>query len=198
MGKAEDLLAEQIEELKHKIHMLEIEKDEREYDERWRWRHIRKLKGGTYDDVVDTNFDLPTPRLEIRLQTTNFGRTQADYGLVLEHLVGHIDFIPIGSTRMDGGFRPALEKARDEDERQAWFKQHLQLPFRDGAHIAHDAHRLNLPAYVVNVAEDCYRKIRFKLIESDRDPGGVRQVLDEWDYDDIEFLEVVEEEESED
>lgn len=102
---------ERIKELQEEIERLEYvrseEKRTREYEERWRWRHIRTLKeSGKYaadKDVIDANWDLPVPRLEIRYRRLDRYNRIADYGLVTQHLGGHISFCPLGSTKVCGG-----------------------------------------------------------------------------------------------
>jgi hypothetical protein len=125
--KALNRLTEKLEEAESKISKLEQEKENREYAERWRWRHIRTLSD-------EDNLDLPVPRLEIRYSRADDYNSEALYSLVYRHLLGQIELIPIGLTRVgDSG-----KYARDLDE-----------PFRDGAHIKNEMKQLGLRGFVV-------------------------------------------------
>ena len=111
-------------EAEEKIRKLEDQISQKDYSDSWGWRHIFQIS-------EEDNLDLPVPRLELRYRVDKYN-AYADYGLVQKHLLGHIDFIPISSTRVSLNYASVLE-----------------LPMRDGAHIRHDCVNLRLPAYVV-------------------------------------------------
>lgn len=131
----------QIEELEEKLYNIQHKYDQLHDGDEWAWRNIRNIS-------ETDNLGLPVPRLEIRYRKYDDYNVIADYGLVHRHLLGKIDFIPFGSTRI-GGAR-SLEP------------EHLDLPFRDGGHILNDMWELKLPAYVVNGK-------KFKEIELTKD-----------------------------
>ena len=110
-----------------KIEKLEEKLENIDYEDTWKWRHIRELS-------KEENKDLPVPRLEIRYRNLDKFNHVADYGLVYEHLMGEILFVPFGSTKCGNS------KSLDEQA----------LPFRDGSHIKHDAYFLKLPAFLVS------------------------------------------------
>jgi hypothetical protein len=125
---------EQIEEKDERILALEREVEDLEHKldgERWGW--------AVHRDVKDNAPSLPIPRLEIVGQKLSDYKVVWDYHLVYMHLCDGILELPIGRTTSSGSHRdfPRLDK----DGR-------LDLPFRDGAHIHHDAVHLGLPAYV--------------------------------------------------
>jgi len=159
VGQLEAREAE-LEKLRNQLQEIEIRDadatEKANYEDGWRWRHIRCLKSSELsdEDVEDTNFGLPVPRLEIRIRRISDYNTIVDYGLVSQHLCEQIHFIPIGSTQVGGSdnFPPGWSKTAIEGRK-------LMLPFRDGAHISHDARQLNLPAYVVNLDWKMYRKL---------------------------------------
>lgn len=89
------------------------------------WRAIREIT----DDP-----DLPVPRLEICYvpdATIGWRDYTAVYRIVVVHLLGNVLAIPLSSTR---------SASSNGTEPQG-------LPFRDGAHIVHDAGHLTLPAF---------------------------------------------------
>lgn len=109
---------ERIEELEAKLRMLE-------YEDEWRWRQIKQLSD-------EENMQLPLPRLEIRHRRPSQYTHFMDYGLVFRHLLGHIEFIPIGCTKTSG------------------VSSSLYLPHRDGAHIYNDMFELGLRGFLVD------------------------------------------------
>ena len=117
-------LNEQIGELEYAKMKLEEKIDDQKHLADWHWRQIRQL-------TEEENLGLPIPRLEIRYRKDAYN-SYADYGLVTRHLMKHIDFTPMSSTRVSKDYADKLE-----------------LPYRDGAHIVHDKENLNLPAYIV-------------------------------------------------
>lgn len=80
------------------------------------------------------NLGLPLPRLEIRWRGMGDYNMVADMGIVYTHFLGHIEFVPMSSTRVNG------KRNRNE----------LELPFRDSAHIWHDMEQMRIPGFVVN------------------------------------------------
>lgn len=128
--KTEDILTARIEQLESQVKGFEREKDRREYEEEWRWRHIRDL------DPKNVDLSLPVPRLEMNYRFEGDYTVIADYGLVYKHFLGQLVFMPFGSTRIGGG--------RYGDTQRV-----MELPFREGVHILSDMAQLNLPGYMV-------------------------------------------------
>lgn len=128
--KPEERLAEQLDAKDEEISALEekIEKLARELEgsaDGWR---------RTIDLVDDTS--LPLPRLELVYeQTRGWADYRVTYRLVLRHLLGEVYAVPLGVTKCSGGpeSRPAPE----------------DLPYREGAHAAHDAAFLGLQCFKV-------------------------------------------------
>lgn len=92
---------------------------------KWGWATGRTIA----DDET-----LPVPRLELRYEK-NDGEWRnyfVHYLLVLRHLCGHIYAVPLGSTKIGGYGGPTPP---------------TDLPYRDGAHAAHDSAHLGVPVY---------------------------------------------------
>jgi len=119
----------------YKISSLEYKLAKYDYVNDWGWRQIKQL-------TEEENLGLPVPRLELRY-SIDAANAYVSYGLVLKHLMGHIELIPFSSTRVSISYA-----------------ENLTLPHRDGAHIIHDKENLKLPAYVVY--KNKYKKIPFK------------------------------------
>ena len=95
----------------------------------WGWsRH-------TQIESADDN--LPVPRLQIEAFNTSgdWYVTEWVYSMVYEHLLGHHVVVPMGHTKQTGG-----RGRHDSVER---------LPFRDGAHIRHEAKAFGWPAFQI-------------------------------------------------
>ncbi len=122
----EERLNDDLYNKEREIEKLKEEVDDLTYRDDWKWRHIKHLS-------EEENMDLPVPRLEIRYRALDKYNVAADYALVYKHLLGHIEFCPLGSTRCSS---------------HSYIKN-LDLPFRDGAHIRHEMATLKLPGYVV-------------------------------------------------
>lgn len=93
------------------------------------WREPRSLA---------EDMSLPIPRLELQYTPDpelGWSSYTVVYMLVHKHLLGHLSGIPLGSTKIEGG-----DGQRPDDD---------HLPFRDGAHAAHDSAHLGLPTYRV-------------------------------------------------
>ena len=92
----------------------------------------------------DSDGGLPVPRLEIEWTELHDSPDEYTwlirYNLVYQHLCDHFVVVPLGSTKTSGSY-----KTLPLDE-----LGHPKLPYRDGAHISHDAIELNLPAFVVH------------------------------------------------
>jgi len=131
----EERLNEQLCALEQENRILEEKLEDRKYHDDWHWRQIRQLSEAE-------NLDLPIPRMEIRYRIDKYN-AYADYGLVIKHMLNHIDFIPISSTRVSKEYADKLN-----------------LPHRDGAHIIHDKENLALPAYIVY--KDKFKEVSFK------------------------------------
>ena len=127
----EERLNTRINDLEHDVAKLEHEIQSQKYHDDWQWRQIKELS-------KEDNGNLPVPRLELRWRHSGDGyNVICDYNLITKHLLGQIILTPLSSTRVGG---PGGGEATC---------QRLDTPFRDGAHILHDAKQLGLPAYVV-------------------------------------------------
>lgn len=85
---------------------------------------------------------LPIPRLEFEwTQKRGWADFEVEYRLVVRHLDGEIIQIPLGLTTSGSSTRQD-PRTRSEDPAFA-------LPFRDGAHSAHDGSLLGLPVYAL-------------------------------------------------
>jgi hypothetical protein len=159
--EARDAQIEELEEEKEELrNAFSILEERRDNGDEWSWRHIRRLEASEKEwDLEDKlltpkNYDLPVPRLEIRWRDSDDGYNQlVDYGLVMRHLLGHILFVPISSTRIGGGGVP---DAWSDEQKELHL---LRTPFRDGCHMAHDAAALGLPCYVVSETTNTWRKV---------------------------------------
>lgn len=120
---------EKIQELERELEEIEDKFNALKDGEDWAWRDIREIS-------EEENLGLPLPRMELRYRRYDDFHVVGDYGLVIRHLLGQINFIPFGSTKIGG--------------RIALLPDHLDTPFRDGGHLQNDAWELKLPAYVVN------------------------------------------------
>ncbi len=123
-----------IKKLKAKNHELRQSLD----GSRWGWAIPRKME----DDIEE----LPVPRLEIRCRKLLWddgswtGDVQWDYYLVCQHLVDGLKEIPLGRTTTSSS----------NTEWPRVFRGRLDLPYRDGCHIHHDAAHLDLPCFAVS------------------------------------------------
>jgi len=108
----------------------ELEEKLREFEN---WRRYMWTNPQTFDS--DPRPNLPLPRLEIECvnQSGNWYEKIWYYRLVRKHFLGDIVFTPLGETRSSGGGAPAAG----------------DIPFRDGAHIKHEARHFNMPAYSI-------------------------------------------------
>jgi len=131
----EERLHDSLNEAEYKINKLEQKLEDQSYSDDWHWRQIRQLS-------EEENLDLPIPRMEIRYRVDDYN-AYADYGLVIRHMMKHIDFIPLSSTRVSKEYADRLD-----------------LPHRDGAHLIFDKENLKLPAYITY--EGKFRVITFK------------------------------------
>jgi hypothetical protein len=96
---------------------------------------------------------LPVPRLELRWKLTAPGEAVALFVLVYRHFLDHVEAVPLGQTRCSGGGyrvgenRPADMPPLFHAGTYAGMPG-LDLPFRDGSHLKHNAKHLGLPAYI--------------------------------------------------
>lgn len=84
----------------------------------------------------EENMGLPVPRLEIRkhdMSGDDMYNVRADYGMVYEHLMGHLVFVPFGCTKIGASAR----------------YDYMDLPFRDGSHLLNEMFFLKLRGFVV-------------------------------------------------
>ncbi|KAF6630537.1 hypothetical protein H6F38_13985 [Paenibacillus sp. EKM208P] len=81
------------------------------------------------------------PRLQIKCVniSSDYRITEWKYELVYKHFDNDIAYVSLGSTKRETG---RTEIPLNEDGT-------LDLPFRDGVHIKHDAIQLNLPAFAI-------------------------------------------------
>lgn len=93
----------------------------------------------------------PVPRLELVWRQVDPGNgrgpswynRECTYYLVYQHLLGDIVAVPMGHTTVNGGSdSPPITGGL------------VTLPFREGAHVVHDAKQLKLPAYACIVGEN--------------------------------------------
>jgi hypothetical protein len=121
-----------LDEKDERINELETKLQKREYGERWTWmkQSERPEREG-----------LPVPRLEIRWKKLDEWNWLAEYNLVYKHFLGHVITQPLSCTKTSGS-APKHSHVQKNGE--------IELPFRDGAHIMHDARELNLPAFAIS------------------------------------------------
>ena len=103
---------------------------------------LKQLARGRYGawtmhEKLPEDQPLPVPRLEMAWEHEDEWHVVVLYRLVYRHLLGHCVGVPFGHTRVSGSGVQPLRYGR------------LDLPFRDGAHIRHDAESLNLPAFLI-------------------------------------------------
>lgn len=81
------------------------------------------------------------PRLQIKCVNISgdYTETEWKYELVYRHFTNEISYVSMGNTKRETG---KTEIPLNEDGT-------LDLPFRDGAHIKHDAIQMNLPAFAI-------------------------------------------------
>lgn len=139
MSKVMEQLDKALEEKDRRIAELEEKIERLEYHDEWSWRQIKKL-------TEEENLGLPLPRLELRYRVVSNYCHFVDYGIVYRHLLDDIEFVPIGSTKINGKVR-----------------QQLDTPYRDGAHMFNDMFEMNLPGFVVNGSD--YRELTFDDVE---------------------------------
>lgn len=89
--------------------------------------------------VEKTLNESAVPRLQIRCEHEegDYYNQIWIYELVYEHFTGEVEKVKMGETKRESG---SGKFPIDEDGK-------LDLPFRDGVHIKHDALKLKLPAY---------------------------------------------------
>lgn len=94
----------------------------------WGWSRHTQIEAA--DDK------LPVPRLQIEAinASGNWYVTEWIYSMVYEHLLGHHVVVPLGHTRQTGG---------------SGIRNTEHLPFRDGAHIRHEAKVFGWPAFSI-------------------------------------------------
>jgi len=108
-----------------KISALEDKLAKQTYQDEWSWRQIKTIS-------EEDNLGLPLPRLELRYRIPSDYTHYVNYGLVYRHLLGEIQFIPIGCTKISGKVA------------------HLSTPYRDGGHMFSDMYELKLRGFVVD------------------------------------------------
>lgn len=132
MSKTLKFLEGRISELEEKLESAETSARFNSDVEKWFWTRHR-------EDWPDRG--LPVPRLEMLWtdMSGTWSRMEALYVLVYRHWgTDKLMAVPMGLTRRDGGGGRPVTPSRGVD-----------TPFRDGAHIRHDAAQLGLPAYAV-------------------------------------------------
>lgn len=107
--------------------------------------HLEHVKGGwTLHLKLPREQTLPVPRLEVVFEPRGWKDHEwcdyvALYRMVYRHFLGHCVAIPIESTKVQ----------RSLNEIPLGPNGKIELPFRMGAHVAHDAAHLKLPAFAV-------------------------------------------------
>lgn len=128
MSKAADRLAEDLERVEQELADLKEKIENDKNEELWRWaRHVELPKEQT----------LPVPRMEMFLDEENSDEWNRVwiYRMVHRHFLGHCVGIPLGCTKQGGSFSKVDILN--------------MLPFRDGAHMKHDARTFGWPAYMI-------------------------------------------------
>ena len=120
-----EMKEEKIGQLESKLSEMEEAQEDRDYQDEWRWRHIRTL-------TPEENMGLPFPRLELRRIRKSEYSSTVHYGLVNLHLDGSLMFYPFSSV-MVGGKTPLFD-----------------TPFRSGGDILNDMYELNLRGFVID------------------------------------------------
>lgn len=95
----------------------------------WGWSRHTEIAAG--------NDKLPVPRLQMTAINVSGDWYVTDFisSMVYKHFLGHHVIVPIGHTRRTGGSGGSFDG---------------RLPFRDGAHIKHDARMFNWPAFLIS------------------------------------------------
>lgn len=128
VDRLEELLALKDEELDALREKLAAYEEPRE----WRWTQHTEYE--PEDDIPG----LPVPRLQLTCKNLydedNWSVQQWYYGLVYQHFVGHMVYVPLGESRRTGG---SMRPPGMDD-----------LP-RMGTDMKHDAAKLNLPAFCI-------------------------------------------------
>ena len=136
MQTIEDRLRELLDAKDAEIERLRDELNEanEKADVNWKWFAPDEMKD-------DPSPGLPVPRLEIlftEVEHDSRGYTiYIRYDLIRRHLCDQIVRTPLGGTHTTGSLDKRLRDGR------------IDLPFRDGAHIMHDAAHLQLPAFAI-------------------------------------------------
>lgn len=132
MTTIEERLAAQLDAKDEEIAKLEAEVGELE----------EKLRGSatawSMPKEIQDDPALPLPRLEMVWTRQSEHELTVEYRLVAAHLLGHVVAHPFGSTRISGSGTICRDKTGAPG-----------LPFRDGAHAAHDGTHLGLPLYLI-------------------------------------------------
>jgi hypothetical protein len=119
---------QRIEELESELQKYEDAKEE----EKWRW---------CIHENLPEHQTLPVPRLEMVFEPEYGGddwyNTVIKYRLIYRHFLNHCVAVPLGHTKRGGGRKPTLDDVL------------MDLPFRDGAHIRHDARSFGFPAFAI-------------------------------------------------
>lgn len=135
----EQRLAAQLDENDETIRELESQVEALE-------EQLRGARNGwaVHRKIDDDHPDLPVPRLEFVWTPSEYGwgNTVAEYRLVRRHMLGHLECVPLGSTKVSSGAGKAPWDYPDsEASPRNW------LPFRDGCHAQHDAKHMGLPLF---------------------------------------------------
>jgi hypothetical protein len=93
---------------------------------------------------------LPVPRLEMRWSRSGPAEAVALLVLVYRHFLDQIEAVPLGQTRCSGGGYRDDRPADAPPMFHEWPERGggLELPFRDGAHLKHNAKHLGLRAFI--------------------------------------------------
>jgi len=131
-------MSEALDRLARLLDQAERERDEAKEELRSCERELEgSLNGWRRGEGLPDDEALPLPRLELAyVQIDGWDTYSVKYRMVAKHLLGHVMTIPLGETKTSGGLRN--EAPND-----------AHLPFRDGAHIAHDSAHFQMPAYKI-------------------------------------------------
>ena len=134
LERLEELLDLKDEEIERLQEQLSAAEQRAEANHRWT-THI--------EVPTDNHPDLPLPRLELLwddLGERGDGEgyaTQIRYDLVYRHYRGHIEHVPMGSSRTSARIEKVTQYGK------------IDLPYRDGAHILYDMAHLGIPAFAI-------------------------------------------------
>lgn len=117
------------------------------------------------------NGDLPLPRLEMRFERNGDYGFAMIYGIVRNHYVNNIEFIPLSKTTTSAHADETFKRLKDAIRAKDCEPINNALPFRDGVHIKYDSMSLGMP--IVIRCEDC----TYMFSVSDEDKAFINGVI---------------------